>query len=293
MRFGFLRNGEERIQWFTSLPFLVMHAGCFLAVFTGWSPVAVGVCLFTFWVRMFGITGVYHRYFAHASYKTSRPFQLILAWVACASMQKGPLWWASHHRHHHAHSDEPDDIHSPVHRGFFWSHMGWIMCTKYEPTRWELIRQFSHYPELLWMNRNHMVPGLSLAAGSYGLGWWLAQAAPGLGTNGPQMFLWAFLISTVAGYHATFTINSLSHVYGTQRYDTGDQSRNNWLLALLTLGEGWHNNHHYYPSSVAMGFRWWEIDITLYILKTLAALGLIWDLKLPPKRITVLDMIEG
>lgn len=283
-------RGDERIQWRTSLPFLAMHAGCLAIFWTGCSPAALALGLALFWIRMFGITGVYHRYFAHASFKTTRPFQFILAWIACSSMQKGPLWWASHHRHHHAHSDAPGDIHSPLRRGFFWSHMGWILCSKYEPTRWELIRQFTHYRELVWLNENHLAPGLLLAGISYGFGWWLERAAPGLGTNGFQMLVGSFLVSTVALYHATFTINSLSHVYGTQRFNTGDGSRNNWLLALLTLGEGWHNNHHYYPSSASMGFRWWEIDMTLYILKALAAVGLVWDLKLPPKRVT-LDMI--
>ncbi len=287
-----MSSREEQIKWVTSFPFIAMHFGCLAALWTGVSPVALAVCLALYGIRMFGITGVYHRYFAHASYKTSRPFQFILAWIACTSMQKGPLWWASHHRHHHAHSDEEDDIHSPVKRGFFWSHVGWILCTKYNPTRWELIRQFAHYRELVWLNRNHPVPGLALAAATYLFGWWLEGAAPHLGTNGPQMFIWGFLISTVALYHGTFTINSLSHVFGTQRFPTGDNSRNNWFLALLTLGEGWHNNHHYYPSSASMGFRWWEIDITLYILKALAAAGLVWDLKLPPPRITAsLDII--
>ena len=198
-------------------------------------------------------------------------------------MQKGPLWWASHHRHHHAHSDEPDDIHSPVQRGFFWSHIGWILCTKYEPTRWNLVRQFATFRELAWLDRNHMAPGLALAAVVYASGWWLERHAPSLGANGLQLLICGFLISTVAGYHATFTINSLSHVFGTQRFPTRDQSRNNWLLALLTLGEGWHNNHHYYPSSVRMGFRWWEIDITLYVLRALSSVGVIWDLKMPPR----------
>ena len=285
-----LTPGEERIQWAESTPFLAMHAGCLTAYWAGSSPVALTVGLTLFWIRMFGITGVYHRYFAHASYKTSRLLQFVLAWIACTSMQKGPLWWASHHRHHHAHSDERDDIHSPVQRGFFWSHMGWIMCTRYEPTRWRLIRQFAKYRELVWLNKYHLAPGILLAAACYLFGWTLERYAPGLGTNGFQMLIWGFLISTVALYHSTFTINSLSHVYGTQRFDTGDQSRNNWLLALLTLGEGWHNNHHFYPSSASMGFRWWEIDITFYILKSLAAIGLVWDLKPPPRR-AALDII--
>ena len=284
-----MARDEEKIQWLTSLPFLAMHAGCLLAFSTGWSPVACATGLALFWIRMFGITGVYHRYFAHASYKTSRPFQFILAWIACSSMQKGPLWWASHHRHHHAHSDKPDDVHSPAQRGFFWSHMGWILCTKYEPTRWRLIRQFAGCRELIWLNKYHLVPGMTLAAAVFGLGAGLERYAPSLGTSAWQMLIWGFLISTVAGYHATFTINSLSHVYGSQRFDTRDDSRNNWLLALLTMGVGGHNNHHYYPSSASMGFRWWEIDVTLYILKALAAVGLVWDLKLPPPHLRLIS----
>lgn len=262
-----------------------MHPACLLAWWSGVGWVAAGTGLALYWIRMFGVTAGYHRYFAHASFKTSRWFQFLLAWLATSSMQKGALWWASHHRHHHAHSDEPADIHSPVQRGFFWSHMGWILCTKYEDTRWHLIQQFAKFPELLWLNRFHAAPGFVLAAQVTLAGALLERYAPSLGTNAFQMFIWGFLISTVALYHGTFTINSLSHVYGSQRYDTGDDSRNNWLLALITMGEGWHNNHHYYPSSARMGFRWWEVDMTHLILQALAAAGLVWDLKEPPARV--------
>ncbi|MBM3793606.1 MAG: acyl-CoA desaturase [Acidobacteria bacterium] len=277
-----LLRDDEKVQWLTSAPFLLMHLGCLAAFWTGASPAAILACIALYWVRMFGITAGYHRYLAHASFKTGRVFQFVLTWIACCSMQKGPLWWAAHHRHHHAHSDEPDDIHSPVQRGFFWSHMGWILCTKYEPTRWHLIPQYAKYPELVWMNRFHPVPGLSLAAAMFVFG---ALAPASWGTSGWQMLIWGWLLSTVLLYHGTFTINSLSHVYGTRRYDTGDASRNNWLLALVTMGEGWHNNHHHYPSSASMGFRWWEVDTTLYILKVLAALGIVWDLKFPPLQV--------
>ncbi len=282
---------SEKIQFLRCSPFFAIHAALLLPFWVGWSPVAIAACFALYFVKMFGVTAAYHRYLSHASFKTGRVFQFILVWTGCMSMQKGPLWWASLHRHHHAHSDDDDDIHSPLRRSFWWSHMGWLLCTKHEETLWRLIRPFDRFPELVWLNRFHVVPGLTLAAQTFLFGWLLERYAPSLGTNGLQMLVWGFGITTVLVYHGTFAINSLAHVFGSARYETGDGSRNNWWLALLTCGEGWHNNHHHYPSSARMGFRWWELDFTHWALAALAWMGLVWDLKLPPPHVVYPELL--
>ncbi|MGI8907985.1 MAG: acyl-CoA desaturase [Candidatus Sumerlaeaceae bacterium] len=276
---------DERPDWIGASAFIGVHLACLMAFYTGVSWAAAAMFVFTYTIRMFGITGVFHRYFAHRTYKTSRVFQFVLAWLGTSSAQQGPLWWAAHHRHHHRHSDEPEDIHSPIQKGFFWSHVGWIMCKKYEPTNVKAIPDFAKYPELRFLNNFHILPPIAFALAVYGFGTLLAHFAPGLHTNGFQMLVWGFFISTTLLYHCTFCINSLAHVVGWRRFDTNDHSRNNFFLAVLTLGEGWHNNHHRCPYSERQGFYWWEIDMSHYILRGLAWLGLVWDLQKPPQSI--------
>jgi stearoyl-CoA desaturase (delta-9 desaturase) len=236
-----------------------------------WSGVTAGsVALFAalYVVRMWGLTGAHHRYFAHRTFKTSRAFQFVLALVAQSSVQRGVLWWAAHHRVHHKHADEAGDVHSPVQRGFWYSHFGWIFDGN-DATRWDKVQDFARYPELVWLDRHWLVVPVALATACLALG--------GL----PGLFV-GFFASTVAVWHATFLVNSLAHVAGSRRFPTPDHSRNNWLIALVTLGEGWHNNHHHYQSSARNGFYWWEVDVTWYVLRALAAVGLIWDLREPP-----------
>jgi len=256
------------------MPFIGLHLACLGALFTGAPPAALILCAVTYFVRMFGITGAYHRYFAHRSYKTSRPFQFFLACLGCSAMQKGPLWWAAHHRQHHRFSDTDSDPHSPHRTSFWWSHVGWILADDHIDTPSEVIRDWQRYPELRWLDNNHWVPGLLLAAGCFLFGWLT-------GVGAWACLVWGFVISTVILYHAVFTINSLCHLWGTRRYATTDDSRNNLLLALITLGEGWHNNHHHYQSSANQGFFWWEIDISYYIIRTFALFGLVWDVRKP------------
>ena len=267
----------ERISW---VVFWLIHVVCLTAVWTGFSTRAVVIGLALFWLRMFAITGGYHRYFSHRTYKTSRWFQFVLAVLGTTTVQKGPLWWASTHRKHHKFSDTPEDVHSPIQRGFWYSHVGWVTSGDHITTDLNWIRDFAKFPELLWLGRYHFVPPLVLA-GLCGLfaGW--SGLVVGFG--------W----STVMGWHATFTINSLSHVFGKRRYETGDTSRNNWALALLTMGEGWHNNHHHYQNSVNQGFYWWEIDITYYLLRGLSAVGIVWDLRKPPRHMLVRNLVGG
>ena len=276
---------EERMDLAGSLPFLGVHLAALAVFFVGFSWFALAMAVLLYAVRMFGITAGYHRYLSHKSFQTSRGFQFVLAALATSSGQMGPLWWAGHHRLHHLHSDTPEDVHSPVLRTIWWSHVGWILCGKYMKTVHRMVRDLERYPELEWLNRFYLVPPAALAAGLLGLGCWLRRSAPGLGTDGPQLLVWGFFVSTVFLYHGTFSINSLCHLTGRRRYDTGDGSRNSFLLALVTLGEGWHNNHHRYPASERQGFFWWEFDPTHYALRALGWMGLVWGLKSPPQAV--------
>ncbi|MBA0922133.1 MAG: acyl-CoA desaturase [Nitrosospira sp.] len=270
------------IDWPRVLPFVAMHLGCFAVIWVGVSTAAVVVAVALYALRMFAITGFYHRYFSHQAFRTSRTAQFVFALVGATGVQRGALWWASQHRHHHVHSDQPEDMHSARQHGFFWSHIGWFMARENFATRVERVTRLMQYPELRFLDRYDALVPLLFAFMLYGTGEALAHFAPALQTSGWQMVVWGFCISTVVLYHATFTINSLTHCYGRRRYATRDESRNNLWLALLTFGEGWHNNHHHFPGSVRQGFFWWEIDITYYGLRLLAALGIIWDLKEVP-----------
>jgi stearoyl-CoA desaturase (delta-9 desaturase) len=230
-----------------------------------------------FFTRKFGITGAFHRYFSHRSYKTSRFFQFCLAFLGGAAAQKGALWWAAHHRHHHKHSDTPTDIHSAKLEGFYWSHVGWVLSKEYEEYDSNVVRDLNKFPELVWLDKYIFIPPVAAALFCFIVGhFWLGNAWMGLVVG--------FFISTVILYHTTFSINSLCHMFGSRRYETGEESKNSLWLAILTMGEGWHNNHHHYPLSCRQGFFWWELDITYYILLGLEKLGLVWDLQAPPKR---------
>jgi stearoyl-CoA desaturase (delta-9 desaturase) len=260
-----------------------MHAMCLGVVWVGWSWSAVAAAVGCYLLRMFAITAFYHRYFSHRAFKTSRWSQFVFAVLGTTAIQRGPLWWAAHHRHHHRSSDQLHDTHSPQHHGFLWSHMGWFTSRANFRTNLKAVRDFAKFPELCFLDRFDVVVAILFAASLYAIGVSLEVVAPQLETTGMQLLIWGFFISTVVLYHATYTINSLAHQIGRQRYDTGDRSGNSFFLALITLGEGWHNNHHHYPATARQGFYWWEIDLTYYLLRLLAWVGVIWDLKpLPP-----------
>jgi stearoyl-CoA desaturase (delta-9 desaturase) len=280
------RDTQDRsIDWLRVLPFALMHVAAIAVIWVGWSPVAVAVAIGLYVLRMFAITAFYHRYFSHRTFKTSRVAQFLFAAWAMTSIQRGPIWWASHHRHHHRHSDEKGDVHSPRQDGFLWSHVLWLISRPNYAPRLKLVPDLMRYPELRFLDRFDILVPTLFALALFGFGEALALFAPGLGTNGWQMLVWGFVISTLALFHGTFTINSLAHSWGRQRFKTGDDSRNSWVLALITLGEGWHNNHHRYPGSVRQGFYWWEFDPTYYALRVLEALGIVWDLNPVPARV--------
>jgi len=196
----------------------------------------LAVLAVSYFARMFGITAGYHRYFSHRAFRTSRAVQFLLALLGGMATQRGALWWAAHHRDHHRHSDQEGDVHSPLREGFLWSHIGWIVHDSSTPTIHENIRDFTKFPELRWLDRWHLAPPVLLGAGLL-----LAGGLPWL--------VWGFFVATVLVWHGVFAINSLAHVWGSRRFPTSDGSRNNVLLAWLTLGEGWHNNHHHFQSS--------------------------------------------
>jgi stearoyl-CoA desaturase (Delta-9 desaturase) len=259
------------VLWVKNVAFLSIHLACLAVLLTGADSLALGLCAACYLVRMFGITGGYHRYFSHRAYKTSRTFQFVLAWLGCSALQKGPLWWTAHHRHHHRHADSDQDVHSPHRPNLWWSHIGWVISGDHDSRAGCSVHDLERYPELRWLDRYHWVPGIVLALSCFLVGGWSG-------------LVWGFFVSTVLLYHATFTVNSLCHRFGRQRYATGDDSRNNVMVAVLTLGEGWHNNHHHYQSSANQGFFWWEIDITYYVLQLLGLVGLIWDIRKPPQK---------
>jgi stearoyl-CoA desaturase (delta-9 desaturase) len=279
------RARPDGVNLVRCIPFLILHLGCLGVIWVGWSPFAAWSAVALYFVRMFAVTGIYHRYFSHKTYSTSRFGQFLLALWAGTAVQRGALWWAYHHRHHHLHSDDPEDAHSPHVHGFLWSHIGWITSRRNFPTDYSKVKDLAKYPELVWLNRFDIVVPVLFAASLLGLGAWLGHAFPALHTSGPQLLVWGFFISTTALFHGTASINSFTHLWGRRRFQTTDDSRNSFLLALICLGEGWHNNHHRYQSATRNGFYWWEIDLTYYGLKLLSWTGFIWGLKGVPESI--------
>jgi stearoyl-CoA desaturase (Delta-9 desaturase) len=272
----------------TVIPFVLFHLAVLGVFWSGFTTGAVITCIALYVVRVFGITAGYHRLLSHRAYKAGRVTQFLIVLCGALAMQRGPLWWAAKHREHHSDSDTPADAHSPRHYGFWGAHVGWIFRKRADADM-SLIQDFAKYPELRWLQKHEYAPGILLGAACLLIG-----GAPG--------FFVGFVLSTMLVYHATFMINSLAHVFGRQRYLTGDDSRNNWLLAIIALGEGWHNNHHYYPASARNGFFWYEYDVTWYVLKLLERCGLVWDLKTPPKSVlentkqpssTIIDKTAG
>ncbi len=267
-----LPEEHHDIVYPSAIPFVLVHLACFGAIWSGVTWQALVLCVALYWLRIFAIGAGYHRLFSHRAYSTSRAFRFVLALLAQSTAQKSVLWWAAKHRHHHLHSDTEHDVHSPRHTGFLYSHLGWIFSRRHDTFDEATVADLARYPELKWLHKFELAPAAVLALLCFLVGGW-----SGLFVG----FFW----STVLVYHATFCINSLAHVSGRKRYVTGDDSRNNWLLAVFTMGEGWHNNHHAFQSSVRQGFRWWEIDPTFYILKALSWVGVVWDLRMPPKQV--------
>ena len=265
------RRDDERLNPRSSIPFFLLHLTPLLVIWTGITRTALLLFLVTYFGRMFLITATYHRYLAHKTFRLGRVPQFVMAFGATTAAQKGPLWWAAHHRTHHKFTDTDLDVHTPK-RGVFWSHVGWILCDRYGPTDYDSIKDFARYPELRFLNRFDWIGPWSLGAACFLIGGWSGLVV-------------GFFCSTVLLWHVTFSVNSLAHIVGRRTYDTDDTSKNSLLLALATGGEGWHNNHHRYASSARQGFRWWQIDTTYYGLRLLSWVGVVKDLRPVPRRI--------
>ncbi len=278
-------SSSNKIDWARIVPFVMLHLSCLLIFIVGVSKVAIIIALTLYWARIFSIGAFYHRYFSHRTFKTNRAWQFIFAVLGSSSAQRGPIWWAAHHRHHHQVTDTEKDPHSPWSQSFWKSHLGWFLTSKNFHYDKNKVKDLLKFPELCWIDRYDVIVPILLMIILYLIGETLKVYDPGLKCTGAQLIIWGFSISTVATLHTTVSINSFGHKYGTKRYKTGDQSRNNFLLALLTFGEGWHNNHHRYPATARQGFHWWEIDITYYILITMEKMKIIKDLKRVPKHI--------
>jgi stearoyl-CoA desaturase (delta-9 desaturase) len=274
---------RQGIDWIAAVPFLLLHVMCLGIFWVGWSPFAVWFAVAFYLLRMFGITAFFHRYFSHHAFRANRFFAFLFAFLGCSAAQKGPLWWAAVHRHHHRYADLPEDIHSPLQRGFWWSHIGWILARQNKRTRVEYLKDLLLYPELVLLDKLALVVPFLVGGGVYFLGDLLHRTRPDLGTDGAQLLIWGFFVSTVVCSHATFSINSIDHMFGRRRYELLNTSRNNLLMAMLTLGEGWHNNHHHYPTTAKAGFYWWEIDVTYYLLVLLSWLRIVRNLRPLPK----------
>ncbi|QDT32767.1 acyl-CoA desaturase [Thalassoglobus polymorphus] len=277
--------GLSNIDWGTAVPYFFLHLLCFSVFWVGVSPVAVLVFFLALYLRVFALTGFYHRYFSHKAFQTSRFVQFLGGFIGCSAAQRGPVWWAAHHRHHHRRSDKPADVHSPRQHGFWWSHLLWFLTHENAETDERVVKDWMKFPELRWLERYHLLPAIFMALSMYALGAILQTQWPALGTGPWQMLVWGFLLSTISLYHITYFVNSLAHLIGTQRFETGDDSRNNLWIALVTWGEGWHNNHHYYQNSARQGFYWWEIDMTYNVLKVLSWFGVVWNLKTVPEKV--------
>ena len=275
---------SKKIQWVRIIPFIILHVACLGIFYVGVSWFAVTFMLLFYLIRMFSITAFFHRYLSHKTFQTSRIVQFVFVLIGTMSAQRGPLWWAAHHRYHHRFTDTEHDPHSSTY-GFWYSHLGWFLNDYNIATRKEVVKDWLKYPELVWLDRFSLIIVLLTAVSIYALGEWLAVVYPSLATSGLQLLVWGFVVSTVLLIHATLCINSLAHLYGSRDFETEDQSRNNLFLSIITLGEGWHNNHHYYAGSARQGFYWWQIDITYYLLKMMSWIGLVWGLKPIPARV--------
>ncbi|WP_251358403.1 acyl-CoA desaturase [Kangiella sp. TOML190] len=277
------KGGQEAmdgIDWPRVIPFIFLHLACLSVIWVGVSSIAVIIFAISYLIRMFAITAFYHRYFSHKTFRVGRVTQFIFAFIGTTATQRGPLWWAAHHRHHHIHSDKDADLHSPA-QGFWKSHMFWFLNKKNFPTNLERVKDLARYRELVWLDRYDIIPPILFAALIFSVGIIVEVYFPQLGASKWQILIWGYFISTVVLAHITFSINSVAHRWGTKRFDTNDNSRNNWLLAILTLGEGWHNNHHRFPYSAKQGVYWWELDLSYYGLYLLKTFGLVHDLKAP------------
>ena len=280
------QNRPDLARFFKfTFPYAAVHLACLFVFVVGVSWFALAVSVVVYMLRGFGITGFYHRKFSHHAFKTGRVVQFAGAWLGTSAAQGGPLWWVAHHRRHHRVSDQEGDIHSPKVEGFGIAHHGWLTRSAADPTHMDEVADLAVYPELRWLDRNSHLPILATAFGLFFAGIAIGRIFPWSGTNGPQLVIWAFFINTVLLWHVTFAVNSVCHRWGKRHHNTSDDSRNNWVIGILGLGEGWHNNHHRFPGTSRHGFKRTQLDFTHMVLRALARMGLASDLHPVPARL--------
>jgi stearoyl-CoA desaturase (delta-9 desaturase) len=265
------------LKTITMVVFWVVQVSALLVFVVPFSAGYIGLWAVSHFLRAVGLTLAFHRYFAHRAFQMNRVARFVWACIGTAAMQKGPLWWAGHHVNHHRFADREGDPHSPMISGVYYAHIGWFLNdAKHNVIEASnpVIRDFSKAPEILWLDRLFFVPPILLALAIY-----LAGGMPWL--------VWGFCLPTVTLAHATFAINTVNHLFGSRRFDTIDESRNNVVTALFAAGEGWHNNHHRYQRAARNGFYWWEFDPTWYVIRLMEMVGLAWDVQPVPARIYV------
>jgi len=251
----------------------LFHLSALLVFYVGFSWTALAVFFFSFLIRAFGVSAGYHRYFSHRSFKTSRPFQFVLAFLGASAGQKGPLSWVTSHRIHHRTSDTQADPHTPQ-KGFFYGYLGWLLPVDALHTDLNLTADFAKYPEIRWINKFHNVGPLTVIILCGFFGKYLSIHFPQLGTSALQLIVWGFILSTLATLHGTLMINTICHSEKERHHSTNDFSSNvPWLLP-FTLGENWHHNHHRYPKSANCGLEKGQIDFIFIGICLLEKLGL-------------------
>jgi stearoyl-CoA desaturase (delta-9 desaturase) len=246
-----------------------------IAAFWSFSWTNLAVALALHWIAVgFGISLGYHRLHTHRGFKTSKAFEYFLAICGTLTLEGGPMFWVATHRQHHQLSDQEGDPHSPRDGGF-WAHMGWILFGDTHHNNTELMGKYApdlgREPFYRWLNTYHYLPLTTLGLILLAVGGW-------------SMVLWGIFLRVIVGLHATWLVNSATHMWGSRRFETRDDSRNSWWVALLTFGEGWHNNHHAHPVSARHGLAWYEFDISWITLRILNAFGIVRDLKVAKVR---------
>jgi len=255
--------------------FWVVQASALLVFAVPFRWAFLGLWAASHFLRAIGLTLVFHRYLAHRAFRMNRVARFVWTFIGTAAMQKGPLWWAGHHVNHHRFADREGDPHSPMISGFYYAHVGWFLHdTKHDRVEATnpVIRDFSTVPEIAWLDRYFFLPPAALAATLFLAGGW-------------PWLVYGFCLPTMTLAHATFAINTVNHMFGSRRFDTLDESRNNPLTAFFAVGEGWHNNHHRYQRAARNGFYWWEVDVTWYVIRLMSAVGLAWNVQGVPRRI--------
>jgi stearoyl-CoA desaturase (delta-9 desaturase) len=253
--------------------YVLLHLGCLGAFFVPFDRDALWIFCGAYFIRGFGVSVVYHRYFAHRTFDLSRGMQFLFGLYGTTTVLGGPLWWAATHRDHHRHADTPRDIHSPRYQGFVYSHCGWFLAHANRDVDLSMVRDLARFPEIVFLER-------------WGAAFKLLYIALAYGLFGVVGLIWGFFVPTVVAIQMVHWIQSVSHsIGGYRRYPTRDDSRNHWLFGVLSFGEGYHHNHHTFPGSARMGLRWWEIDLGYYVLLGLAAVGVVHDLRVPVRSV--------